>query len=349
MNNSIVRVSAFATLFLSAAVPAGMGGKLLPIPVAFSSPETGIGGGAKLRWLDPFDEPGMVDLMAYITQKAQTHAEAEVLRDSIAGAWRLDGYLETGKFPGRWFGAGNPPRDELASVYTPIYYGGWISAGRWLPDGWLVGAKATLENWDIRNDRQGIYATGARFTGDEGGLETNLGLEVSREGRDLPENPKSGAYLKMAALTSVPGTDFDWQDLTIDASYAVSFGEFTSVVRGHHEEAWGSIPFWRTPYMGWRKSLRGLPDKRLRGNVAQCLGTELRWNGPKVWIAQAQPAVFAELGRAEGHRAVWTADANWAAGAGARAVLAEGKAVLRVDYGWSEVGSGLYVDFGQAF
>ena len=36
-------------------------------------------------------------------------------------------------------------------------------------------------------------------------------------------------------------------------------------------------------------------------------------------------------------------------GVGGRLPLAGGKAVLRVDYGWSRYGSGLYLDFGQAF
>lgn len=350
MKNSIVRPISFATLFCSAAALAGMGGKLLPIPVIFNNPETGFGGGAKLRWLDPFDKPGMADIMGFVTQEAQMHMEAEVLRDSIDGVWRLNGFLETGKFPGKWFGPGNPPDDSLAGLFTPIYYGGWFSVSRWLPDGWLVGAKATLENWDIRNDGKGIYATGARFTGDKGGLEANIGLEASHEGRDLPENPTRGPYLKMVAQTSIPGTEFSWQDATIDASYAMSVSSFTGVLRGHHEEAWGSIPFWRTPLLGWRKFLRGMPDKRLRGNVAQCVGTELRWNSPKLWSFQIQPAIFGELGRAGGHSDVWEADPNWAAGAGFRIPLAGGKAVLRADLAWSEKGSALrYVDFGHAF
>jgi len=46
------------------AASGGLGGEFLPIPVAFSFPETGPGGGAKLRWQDPFDHPGYMDLTA---------------------------------------------------------------------------------------------------------------------------------------------------------------------------------------------------------------------------------------------------------------------------------------------
>lgn len=345
METNRLQSSLFCLFLVASGASAKLGGKLLPVPVAFSSPETGIGGGAKLRWQDPYDKPGFADITAYTTQKVQSHMDVEVMRDSLDGIWRFNGYGEFGKFPGKWFGHGNPPEDSLASIYTPVYVGGWFSASRWLDDGWLVGVKGTLENWDIHNDHLGIHRT-ERFTGGKGGLEANIGIEVTREGRDLATHPKNGSYLKLSVQTSVPGTDFEWQNLTLDASETVTFSDITAVVRGHHEEVWGSVPFWRTPFLGWRKSLRGLPDKRLRGNVAQCLGTEARWNTAIKWL---QPALFGEIGKAGGHAEVWTADVNWAAGGGCRFPLAEGKAVLRVDYGWSEVGSGLYVDFGHAF
>lgn len=343
--------STLPVLSLLAAVPlvhAGLGGKLLPIPAAFSYPETGPGGGAKLRWQDPFDKPGFADITAVATVRGQSNLELEVLRDSLQGLWRVRTRAEFGKFPAKWFGRGNPPPDDQEGLYTPIYAGGEFGVGRWLPGGWLAGAYLLCENWDVRTDGQGVFAR-ERFTGDRGGLEANAGLQLTYEGRDLPENPRFGRFLDIKTQASIPGTDFDWRDVQIEASQAASLGAFTGVLRVRHEEAWGSIPLWRVPFLGWRKSLRGLPDKRLRGNVAQCVGTELRWNGPKIWIFPLQPAVFGELGRAGGHADAWTADPNWAAGGGLRCPLAGGKAVLRADYGWSEVGSGLYVDFGQAF
>jgi hypothetical protein len=345
METNRVHSSLMCLFLVASGASAKLGGKFLPVPVGFSSPETGIGGGAKLRWQDPYDKPGFADITAYTTQKVQSHLDMEVMRDSLDGIWRLNGYGEFGKFPGKWFGLGNPPDDSLASIYTPVYLAGWFSASRWLTGGWLVGAKLTLENWDIHNDHQGIYRT-QRFTGDKGGFEADIGIEITREGRDLATNPKSGSYLKLSIQTSVPGTDFDWQNLIADASQTVTFSDITAVVRGHHEEVWGSVPFWKTPFLGNRKFLRGIPDKRLRGEVAQCLGTEVRWNTAIKWL---QPALFGEIGKAGGHAEVWTADVNWAAGLGLRAPLADGKAVLRADYGWSEVGSGLYVDFGHAF
>lgn len=165
----------------------------------------------------------------------------------------------------------------------------------------------------------------------------------------MAENPREGGFAALRFQNSLPGSDFDWRDVQFDASQVSSRGNFTVVLRALHEEAWGRLPFWNTPNLGNTKALRGLPDRRLRGEAVQCLGTEFRWNGPKIWIFPTQPALFAELGRAGDHSGVWSADPNLAAGLGMRSPLAGGKAVLRADYAWSAVGSGLYVDFGQAF
>jgi len=343
-------VAAAWLVFLQAQMASGgLGGEFLPIPVAFSYPETGPGGGAKLRWQDPFDHPGYMDLTAYTTVRHQSNVDATVERDSLDGVWRLTAFGEIGRFPEEWFGPGDPPPDSLPGVYTPTYAGGYAQVSRWLPGGFSVGAQLYAENTSIRTNRQGVFAVDSSWVGIHGGTDFDGSLILEREGRDLKENPKSGSYLSLKLQTALPGADFDWQDLVADASDAISQGDFTEVGRIHKEEAWGNVPFWEIPFLGWRKSLRGLPNKQLRGESVQCIGWETRWNGPKIWVFPMQPALFAELGQAGTHGGVWSADPRWAAGFGLRSPLAGGRAVLRADYGWSQFGSGLYVDFGQAF
>ncbi|MBK9575875.1 MAG: hypothetical protein IPK50_22060 [Fibrobacterota bacterium] len=337
-----------AVLLSGSLAPADLGGELLPIPVAFISPETGPGGGAKLRWQDPLDKPGFADLTGYLTVRSQWNVDAEILRDSLFGLWRLGATAEVGEFPAKWYGLGNPPPDEMESEYTPRYLGSEFSVGRWLPAGWRVGGRFQAEEWRIQAQDRGAFRA-ATWSGQKGGLEANAGMELVFEGRDLPTNPTEGMYAKSAVTVGLPIGDFLWQNLVLDLSMTKSAGSFTGVVRIRHDEAWGGVPFWRVPSLGHKRYLRGVPDRRLRGEVAECIGSEARWNGPKVQGFPLQPALFAELGRAGGHADVWREEMNPAAGGGLRVPLAGGKAVVRVDYGWSFYGSGLYVDFGQAF
>ena len=324
-------------------------GEIIPIPFVFSYPETSWGGGAKLRWQDPMGKPGFADFTVLASLRGQSDIDGTYERDSLAGVWRVKVFAERGKFPMKWFGPGNPPADSLEGLYTPLYGGGFVQVNRLLPAGWAMGARLRLEQTDIRNNGQGIFRQVPSWTGPRGGRDFDVTWIAEREGRDLKENPQEGSYCGLQFLNTLPGGDFSWREVVVDASDAESMGSFTSVARFHHEEAWGDVPFWEVPALGWRKSMRGLPDKRLRGRSAQCFGLESRWNGPKLWIFPLQPAVFGEVGRAAGHREVWSSDFRWAAGGGIRVPMGGGKAVLRADYGWSEYGNGLYIDFGQAF
>ncbi|HNY30364.1 MAG TPA: hypothetical protein PKO15_05700 [Fibrobacteria bacterium] len=335
-------------LFSGSLAMAGAGGKFLPIPVLFTTPETGPGGGAKLRWQDPLDKPGFADLTAYGTVRSQWNADAEFLRDSLWGTWRMGVFVEVGEFSSKWFGLGNPPADDMETRYTPEYLGGEVSLGRWLGNGWLAGARLLVEDRRVRVSDAGAFRAFS-WTGQEGGMENNLGLDLMYEGRDLPENPRAGWFAKVSANRGLPSGDFRWQNLSADGSLTRSVGSLTGVGRFHHEEAWGGVPLWRVPALGYKKILRGLPDRRLRGQAVQCIGAEGRWNGPRLWKFPIQPAVFLEGGRAGEHDRVWSEEPNAAGGVGMRLPLAGGKAVLRADYGWSFYGSGLYVDFGQAF
>lgn len=324
-------------------------GEFIPIPFIFSYPETGVGGGVKLRWQDPMGKPGFMDLTTLASVRGQSDVDGTYERDSLDKVWRVKVFAEAGKFPMKWFGPGDPPADSLEGLYTPLYQGGYLQVIRILPEGYTVGARLRLENTDIRNDGKGIFAQPVSWKAAKGGTDFDLAWIVERERRDLKENPREGSYLGAEFQTSLPGATQEWNQVLFDASDAESMGSFTAVARVHHEEAWGEVPFWEVPALGWRKSLRGLPDKRLRGRAVQCVGLESRWNGPKLWIFPLQPALFGELGRAGDHDKVWNADLRWAAGGGLRVPMAGGKAVLRADYGWSDYGAGLYIDFGQAF
>jgi outer membrane protein assembly factor BamA len=324
-------------------------GEFIPIPFLFSYPETGLGGGLKLRWQDPMGAPGYTDLTALTSVKGQSDLDGTWERDSLGGRWRLKVFGEVGKFPGKWFGTGDPPSDSLEGVYTPRYVGGYFQATRLLPEGFTLGARTRLEETSIRTDGRGIFARTPDWYGAKGGTDFDLTFVAEHEGRDSRSNPSEGSFASIQFLTGLPGGDFEWNDATFDASEATSMGSFTAVGRVHHEEAWGEVPFWQVPALGWRKSLRGLPDKRLRGRAVQCVGLETRWNAGTFHGVPLQPALFGEVGRAGDHDEVWTSDLRWAAGLGLRCPLAQGKAVLRADYGWSDYGSGLYIDFGQAF
>lgn len=328
--------------------PAGRKASWLVIPGLFSFPETGPGLALKARVRDLGGVPGYVDATLAVTMKQQADLSLEWLRDSIGGLWRSTQSVGVGRFPGVWYGPGNPAPDSARARYTPSYLESESRLARYLSDGWAVEGALFLTIQDNEDENEGALLSDA-VVARGGTLGAMLGGGVEFEGRDMPSNPRKGTYLRTRGRVSVPGARHRWSSWQTDASQTVSFGPLITVGRIRVLDAWGDIPYWEMPLLGSREALRGLPEGRLRGTAVQCAGVEVRYELPWVFGVPTQLAVFGEEGRAGTHSSVWSASPSPAGGGGVRVLLDGGNAVLRVDYGVSEVGSGLYIDFGHSF
>jgi len=319
----------------------------LVIPAVFSLPETGPGAALKARGRDFLGMPGYLDATLLLTWKRQVDFDLEWLRDSLAGVWRLRNGVQVGRFPSLWYGRGNPPPDGAEATYDPLYVVADTRVARYLSAGWALEGSLLLDVEDVTTDDAGAFRepTVAR----EGGTFVVGGAAIEFEGRDLPEDPREGLYFRSRAQSSIPGSETLWHSWQNDVSGAFTLWRTTFVGRVRTVDGWGDIPFWETPYLGYREALRGLPDRRLRGDAVQCAGLEVRLRMPKLWIAPWQLATFLEEGRAGTHRGVWSAEPLPAGGGGVRVLLDGGRSVLRADYGLSPKGTGIYLDFGQAF
>lgn len=320
----------------------------LVLPGVFVLPETGPGVALKAHVRNLLGVPGYVDVTTIATWKRQADFEAAWLRDSIGGVWRTRQRVEVGRFPSIWYGVGNPPDDSLRARYEPMYLIAETRLARYVLEGWAIEGGLGIDAEHMDHREEGAFREQPTLAS-EGGTFWIGSAALEYEGRDVPENPKSGPFLRIQDRTALPGSYSVWTQWQTDGSWTESVGPVTGVLRVRTLSAWGNVPFWETPWLGFRDVMRGLPNRRLRGESVHCTGAELRWNLPSFWSAGWQLASFFEEGRAGSHRGVWTAMPMGAGGGGVRMLLDEGKAVLRVDFGVSGEGHGTYLDFGQAF
>lgn len=320
----------------------------LVLPGVFVLPETGPGVALKAHVRNLLGVPGYVDVTTIATWKRQADFEAAWLRDSIGGVWRTRQRVEVGRFPSLWYGVGNPPPDSMRARYEPVYLIAETRLARYVLDGWALEVGLGFDAEHMRHRDEGAFLAQPTLASD-GGTFWIGGAAIEYEGRDLPENPRHGPFLRVQDRTALPGSYSVWTQWQNDASWTESVGPLTAVVRARTLSAWGDVPFWETPWLGFRDAMRGLPNRRLRGESVHCSGLELRWNLPRFWGAGWQLASFFEEGRSGTHRGVWTAMPMGSGGGGIRLLLDEGKAVLRADFGVSGEGHGTYLDFGQAF
>jgi len=320
----------------------------LVIPGMMSAPETGPAVVGKVRVRNLGGVPGYVDATSEVTFKKQWFAELVWLRDSIGSLWRTEQHLEVGEFPDIWFGPGNPPPDSLRAEFTPTYLIAESRLARYLGGGWALEGSFRLDLESVKLEPQGAFLV-EPVVAPNGGSFYIAGLALEYEGRDLAENPTRGLFLRSRVRYALPGSESTWSSWQNDLSDAASAGPFTLVGRVRSVDSWGDVPFWEIPALGYREALRGLPERRLRGEAVQCAGAELRYNLPKILGFSTQVAGFFEEGHAGTHGGVWSAEPTPAGGAGGRLLLDGGKAVLRVDEGISPEGMGFYIDFGQTF
>ena len=319
----------------------------LVIPGVFVLPETGPGIALKARVRDLLGI-GYVDVTTIATWKKQADLEMVWLRDSIGGAWRARQRMEIGRFPSIWYGEGDPPPDSFKARYEPTYVIAETRLARYVLDGWALEGGLGLDAEVMDHRDEGAFRTQSTLASD-GGVFWIGAAAIEYEGRDLPENPRFGPYLRVQSRTALPGSYSVWTQWQNDASWAASLWRFTGVARVRTVSAWGNVPFWETPSLGFRDAMRGLPNRRLRGASVHCAGTELRYSFPELWSMNWQIAGFFEEGRSGSHEGVWTAEPLGAGGGGIRLLLDGGRAVLRADFAVSCEGRGAYLDFGQAF
>lgn len=323
-----------------------------------------MGAGAKFLAKRPFEGVEKLDVQAYLTTRLQFDSKLE-------WRWQRHGYWGRPRMgwegfytPFSYYGSGNDPAERGKIIYSPL--GGKVFIASLYP---LVGS------WQIRLDGEiqavemtHISADGgdslrqtvlpSTTPGIDGGWQDQGKISLIWDSRDDEDLPARGVFAGMLLGHSSPALDFDY------GSYEIFFARYWSwwpslegAGKISHRGVTGGAPFYERPALGDRKTLRGIPDRRLRDRQAEAIQTEIRYAFhlalPFIadWFGDTwQVAAFGELGRVE-KDIPSVLESRWhpSAGVGGRLLIKERLGAMRGDLGFSGYGFGLYVDFNQAF
>lgn len=346
------------------------------LPIAFLSPENGIGVGGKYIVSPPETHfINRYDLHAYVTTRAQFEVKAH-LRSKVNPVVEPRLTVEGFATPYSYYGPGNEPsvqNQKQALVYEPR--GGRAMAEVLFNHALSInpGTRARLMRLRLAASAQGVQmaALGDNLSneardallppnsaGREGGWHDFYESTLEYDSRDEEDLPTRGLHLGLRFGHSSPMADFDFgKGEVFAAAYAMPHEKIEWAGKVVQRSAFGPAPFYELPVLGDRKMLRGIPDRRLRDAHAQALQTEWRYTFKLALplIARAfgdtwQVAAFGELGRVSGGiQQIWQETWHPSAGLGGRLIVHHRLGALRGDIGFSEYGYGLYVDFNQAF
>jgi len=337
------------------------GSSLIPLPVIFYQPETGVGFGASGVYLfqlgGPADSavqrlPSVVSAIGIYTTKSQIIAAVQTELYPASGRYRYIGELSYSKFPTKLWGIGNDTPDEREEDYTPVTFNLMLEAQRRLRRGWYAGVTAQFAYRELKEVTEDGLLDSGLIPGSEDGRIIGAGLLLLRDTRESTWFPRSSSFHQIRGMLydGVVGSNYDYFSLTVDLrKYTPVFGSHVVAVRALGEGVVGDPPFDLLPQLGGDVLLRGYYQGRYRDKDLVAFQAEYR--APVWWKLGA--VGFVSAGQVAPELSGLRMDAfHPAAGFGLRFLIQDEEGVqIRADYAWGfdVESSGFYINIGEAF
>jgi outer membrane protein assembly factor BamA len=347
---------------LAAADTTSPGNSLVPLPVIFYQPETGLGFGVTASYFIRNSQAEESDVsrqqssfvapVAIYTTKKQIIISARTELYPSQGRYRVLGEVAFIKFPTKFWGIGNNTPEALEEDYTPQLFGLSGEFQKEVAPGWYAGVTVRFAYREITEVEEGGLLETGQVPGQDDGSVVGLGLVFARDTRSSTVYPRSGSYhqLRGALYNGFFGSAYDFGVVTLDLrKYFPLFTTHVLAMRGLGIAAPGSPPFDLMPQLGGEELLRGYFAGRFRDR--DLLAFQLEYRLPVWWRFGA--VGFAAAGQVAHELASFEiGEFHPAAGFGIRFLLSEEEGMnIRADFAWGfdVESSGFYLSFGEAF
>jgi len=332
-------------------------GKIFPSPVLGYTPETRLYFGAGcVYYLPPSKKypetnPAVLKLVAVYTLNKQI--ESNFSGDSYYknNLYKFIYSISYFEYPDHFFGIGNYTLEENREQYDFDFFNFYINAQRLVRPNIYAGVKTFFENTKVYNVKPGGFFDSLDIIGENGGLNTGLGIWLTYDTRDNIYFPLKGINIDASAVVhnNVLGSDFNYVDYLLEISQFNTIGKDDVLGFNFYSQfVPGNPPFNRLAELGGDKHMRGNFEGRFRDQNYLSLQTEYRITFWKYFAIN----IFGGVGEvADQFSNFSAAGLKYSFGAGGRLfIVPEDKLSLRVDYAFGSEGqSGLYVTFREAF
>ena len=332
------------------------GSTLIPLPIVFYQPETGLGFGAsailyyRMKAADDAGPRSSLAPIAIYTTKKQVilavWSEMYLSRDR----WRISSELSYSNFPTSFWGLGNEAPDDAEEDYTPRTFTLRAWPQKRIASGWYAGFALTLIDRKLTEvEPDGLLESGA-VPGTKDGTILGLGGSLVRDTRSSTVYPRRGAYhqLLVDLFPRVWLGDYRFGRYSLDLrGYVPVTDSHVLSLQALAISTTGDPPFDRHPELGGDRLLRGYFQGRYRDRNLLALQAEYRL--PLFWRVGA--AGFVGFGQVAPELAGFGIDRfHLSGGGGFRFLLARDEGLnLRADFAFGENASGFYFSLGEAF
>jgi len=327
------------------------GSQLIPYPVLFYSPETGVGFGAGAIWY--FRRTGSrlssVSPLLFYTSKKQFSISAQFDSWFDRSRWRILADVGFSRFPAKYWGVGNDTPDEAEEDYTPR--SAW-ARGR--VEHRIVGSLyggvrlSVLARTLVETAEDGVLGEGT-VPGSEPVDLVSAGLSATWDSRDDVVFPRRG-MLNQLAVERYPewlGSDYEYTSWTADLRGYLPIGAHVLAGQALLLAVDGTAPFDRLPRLGGDWLIRGYYEGRYRDDVLAALQAEARI---QVWRRFGTVAFFGAGQVAPRLGGLEFGEFHPSVGLGVRYQLSRAQKLnIRVDLAVGDGSWSVYFNLGEAF
>lgn len=328
---------------------------LLPIPVVYYTPESGLFFGASLLYNFYLDRrkpinASQMQLAGGYTTKDQLLIFIPFQLFWNQNKWRSSGELGFYNYAYPFFGIGNNSSQNEFSTYRALFPRFRILLLKEIKPNLFFGGRYWFENYDIINWNESGYFAQEDFEGSRYNRTSGIGPAIIYDSRDGIYYPTRGHYLEsfIEINSTYTGSTQNYTAVSLDYAYYYPLTNET-VIAGNALSLsnFGTVPFNRLAQLGGNKKMRGYFQGYFQDNNLLLGQLELRqklfWRiGMTIFGSAGQ--VAERIGDFKMNR--W----NYAGGAGLRYQFDKQKKVnIRLDYAIGKQSSGFYLSFNEAF
>lgn len=325
--------------------------KIVLLPLAGYSPESSVAFAAlaMIFFESGGARPASSNIALAYTLRNQSQVNLGVTLPLARDLFRIRGNIRGLVWNDRFYGVGNDTGDDWTQFDTEAFetlldlmvrlgvdglYGGVILDAQWL---------------EVTADADSLLMTSG-VVGRKGGARIGAGALLQWDSREGNVSAPSGGQLASARYTlydkQVAG-GFTYRRLQLDARHYQLLGDLGLLairLRGDFTD--GEVPFDELSVLGGDFG-RGIYQGRYRDRHA--VSSQLEWRSP-LWKSMGG-VVFGSVGAVAPDVATLAEqDPRWTAGAGFRYFVAEEEGVaVRVDVGFNDTESNVYISLGEAF
>jgi hypothetical protein len=331
-------------------------GNLVPLPLAFYTPETSLAFGGVLFNLfrtvpdDTLSNFSNVRTAIIFTLRTQLLIDVDHDIFTRNEKYRITGKFLFAKFPDYFYGIGNQTEEKNEELYSANNFNVKTQFMRQVFDNFYAGLIYNFYYLGNIDKKEGGILDTASVVGSDGGINSGIGIILQWDTRDFNLNASRGHFIQLATrhYRDFLGSDFTYNIIELEALKFFSLAP-RHVLGLQFQGRFSNreVPFQQLSLLGGDKLMRGYYRGRYRDKVLYALQAEYRWQ----FYRRFGMVVFGGLGDvSEAFNSFDFSDVKPSYGLGLRyMILRQRKVNIRLDFGLGRETQGVYINITEAF